>query len=134
MSIELRSQAFEHGGVIPKKYSCDAENVSPPLQWDSAPAGTKSYALICEDPDAPGATFVHWVLFNIPADVNRLPENLPPNPELDEGMRQGHNDFKDYGYGGPCPPSGEHRYYFKMYALNSLLDEDAGVTKEQLES
>ena len=132
MEINITSTAFEEGGMIPAKYTCDQEDVSPPLAWDSVPEGTKSLALICDDPDAPMGTWIHWVLFNIPAGVSELSENVPPERELDSGGKQGMNDFGRIGYGGPCPPGGTHRYYFKLYALDIEIDLNPGATKEQL--
>lgn len=132
MDIRLTSTAFTEGGTIPKKYTCDGADVSPPLEWDNVPEGTKSFALICDDPDAPMGTWVHWVLFNLPADARSLPEAVPPDKELPSGARQGTNDFRKIGYGGPCPPGGTHRYYFKLYALDTTLDLPAGCTKAQL--
>lgn len=132
MDIRVTSTAFTDGGTIPQKYTCDGADVSPPLAWDNVPEGTKSFALICDDPDAPMGTWVHWVLFNLPADTHNLPEAVPPDKELSNGARQGTNDFRKIGYGGPCPPSGTHRYYFKLYALDTLLDLPAGVSKAQL--
>ncbi|MGQ9541449.1 MAG: YbhB/YbcL family Raf kinase inhibitor-like protein [Armatimonadota bacterium] len=132
MDIRLTSTAFTDGGTIPQKYTCDGADVSPPLAWDNVPEGTKSFALICDDPDAPVGTWVHWVLFHLPADTRNLPEAVPPDKELPNGARQGTNDFRKIGYGGPCPPSGTHRYYFKLYALDTLLDLPAGISKAQL--
>ncbi|MER3473797.1 MAG: YbhB/YbcL family Raf kinase inhibitor-like protein [Armatimonadota bacterium] len=132
MDIRLTSTAFTEGGTIPRKYTCDGADVSPPLAWDNVPEGTKSFALICDDPDAPMGTWVHWVLFNLPADTRSLPEAVPPDKELPSGARQGTNDFRKIGYGGPCPPRGTHRYYFKLYALDTLLDLPAGSSKAQL--
>lgn len=132
MDIRLTSTAFTDGGTIPQKYTCDGADVSPPLAWDNVPEGTKSFALICDDPDAPMGTWVHWVLFNLPADTRNLPEAVPPDKELPSGARQGTNDFRKIGYGGPCPPSGTHRYYFKLYALDTLLELPAGISKAQL--
>ena len=132
MQIEIKSAAFEQGGMIPRQYTCDGKDVSPPLAWSSIPEGTKTLALICDDPDAPMGTWVHWVLFNIPAHIKELPENIPPQKELENGAKQGTNDFPMIGYGGPCPPSGTHRYYFKLYALDTEIDLDAGITKAQL--
>jgi len=132
MEIKITSAAFEEGEMIPAKYTCDQEDVSPPLAWDSVPEGTKTLALICDDPDAPMGTWVHWVLFNLPAGANGLSENVPPERELDNGGRQGTNDFGRIGYGGPCPPGGTHRYYFKLYALDTALDLEAGARKPQL--
>ncbi|MGD8534293.1 MAG: YbhB/YbcL family Raf kinase inhibitor-like protein [Candidatus Aminicenantes bacterium] len=132
MDIKISSAAFEEGGMIPAKYTCDEEDVSPPLAWDSIPEGTKTLAFICDDPDAPMGTWVHWVFFNLPADISELPENIPPERELESGAKQGTNDFGRIGYGGPCPPGGTHRYYFKLYALDAELDLDAGARKQQL--
>ena len=132
MDIELKSSAFEPGGMIPPKYTCDGENVSPPLSWQAPPEGTRSLALICDDPDAPMGTWVHWVLFNLPADTAQLTENIPTSRELPGGARQGKNDFGKIGYGGPCPPSGTHRYFFKIYALDTPLQLQPGATKSQL--
>ena len=132
MSLELKSPVFEEGGWIPEKYTCDGENVSPPLEWNGLPDGTASLALICDDPDAPMGTWVHWVVFNIPPETNGLPENVPPERELRQGGRQGINDFRKIGYGGPCPPGGTHRYYFKLYALDCSIDLPAGITKDNL--
>lgn len=122
MKIILKSSAFEDGGMIPKKYTCDGENISPLLKWDSVPAGTKSIAIICEDPDAPAGLWVHWVLFNLPAECRELEENFPDDETLSDGSRQGITDFQTTGYGGPCPPWGTHRYLFKIYALDTMLD------------
>ncbi|RMF58605.1 MAG: YbhB/YbcL family Raf kinase inhibitor-like protein [Calditrichaeota bacterium] len=130
--LKLTSSAFKEGGMIPMKYTCDGIDISPPLSWDKAPEGTRSFALICDDPDAPAKTWVHWVIFNIPGDQTELPENVPPQKQLPFGAIQGTNDFRKIGYGGPCPPGGVHRYYFKLYALDTLLDLPAGATKEDL--
>jgi len=132
MSLVLKSAAFSEGGWIPEKYTCDGDNVSPPLEWSGLPAGTASLALICDDPDAPMGTWVHWVVFNIPPETDGLPENVPPERELKQGGLQGINDFRKIGYGGPCPPGGTHRYSFKLYALDCRLDLPAGITKAQL--
>ncbi|MBW1972013.1 MAG: YbhB/YbcL family Raf kinase inhibitor-like protein [Deltaproteobacteria bacterium] len=132
MRIEIKSDAFEDGGMIPKKYTCDGEDISPPLRWSSFIEGTKTFAIICDDPDAPMGTWVHWVIFNIPATVNELPENIPPKEVLEMKAKQGTNDFRKIGYGGPCPPGGTHRYYFKIYALDTKINLDPGITKSQL--
>ncbi len=132
MEIKITTRAFEPGGKIPGKYTCDGLDVSPPLAWTSVPEGTKTFALICDDPDAPMGTWVHWVLFNLPADIQELPENIPPERELESGAKQGMNDFRKIGYGGPCPPGGTHRYYFKIYALDTELDLEVGATKREL--
>jgi len=132
MDIIVSSTAFKEGEAIPKKYTCDGENISPPLEWSDIPKGTKSIALIADDPDAPRGTWVHWVLFNIPADVNGLPENVPPRSTLKNGARHGINDSRKLGYDGPCPPGGTHRYFFKLYALGVVLSLETGATKVQL--
>ena len=132
MKINITSPAFSDGGLIPKKYSCDGENISPPLKWDSVPTGTKSIAILCEDPDAPSGLWVHWVFFNLPADYIELKENIPDDETLDDGSRQGLTDFQTTGYGGPCPPWGTHRYLFKIYALDTKLDIVHLVDRENL--
>ena len=132
MDIKITSTAFDEGGMIPEKYTCDGIDVSPPLTWTSIPEGTKTLALICDDPDAPMGTWVHWVLFNLPANIIEMPENIPPERELENGAKQGMNDFRKIGYGGPCPPGGTHRYYFKLFALDIELNLEAGATKSQL--
>ena len=132
MAITITSSAFIDGGIIPKKHTCDGSNISPPLSWSGLPKGARSIALICDDPDAPAGTWVHWVLFNIPVTVRELPRDIPAEKTLDSGAQHGINDFRKYGYGGPCPPSGTHRYYFKIYALNSRLALQPGITKAEL--
>jgi len=131
-NIIVKSDSFSDGGMIPAKYTCDGANISPKLSWDNAPKGTKSFVLICEDPDAPMGTFTHWVLYDIPADVHELPENLPKDKILPNGAKQGITDFKKVGYGGPCPPNGTHRYYFKLYALDTLLNLEPALKKEDI--
>jgi Raf kinase inhibitor-like YbhB/YbcL family protein len=130
--IKVTSKAFQEGGMIPKEYTCDGANISPPLAWDSAPDKTKSYALIVDDPDAPGKTWVHWVVFNLQASAGVLPEHVPAQDTISGGGRQGTTDFRKVGYGGPCPPTGAHRYYFKLYALDTELALDSSATKDQL--
>jgi len=133
MALSLRSVAFESGSRIPRTYTCDGRDVSPPLRWDNAPQGTKSFALICDDPDAPMGTWVHWVIYNIPADTDRLPEAVASTEQLDSGALQGGNDFGRIGYGGPCPPRGKpHRYFFRLYALDAKLSAAAHLTKKGL--
>jgi len=132
MEIKVKSEAFEEGGMIPKKYTCDGEDASPPISWTGVPEGTEALALICDDPDAPVGTWVHWVIFNIPPDTTGLSENIPPERVLESGARQGRNDFGNIGYGGPCPPRGTHRYYFKLYALDKKVDLEPGATKDEL--
>jgi Raf kinase inhibitor-like YbhB/YbcL family protein len=132
MALQLTSSAFSEGEMIPTRYTCDGTDVSPDLSWSGAPEGTKSLALICDDPDAPMGTWVHWVLFNIPPSVSSLPAEISADATLENGARHGTNDFRRLGYGGPCPPGGTHRYYFKLYALDAELDLDSGITKAQL--
>ena len=134
MSIELTSTAFQAGATIPKQYTGDGADQSPPLHWSEPPSGTKSIALICDDPDAPRGTWVHWVLFNLPAQTRELEEGVPTTETLGNGAKQGKNDFGNIGYGGPAPPKGKpHRYFFKLYALDVTLDLPPGATKAQLE-
>jgi len=134
MALELKTTAFAAGGAIPKKFTCDGPDVSPALSWGDAPAGTQSFALIMDDPDAPVGTWVHWVLYDLPATTRELPEGVPTDGQLASGARQGTNDFRKLGYGGPCPPSGPaHRYFFKLYALDTKLNLKAGASKADLE-
>jgi hypothetical protein len=132
MAIEITSTAFANEGMIPRRFTCDGEDISPPLSWKGMPGGTKSLALIADDPDAPRKTWVHWVVYNLPAESGGLPENVPPENTLADGGRQGTSDFGRIGYGGPCPPSGTHRYFFKLYALDAELGLAPGATKEEL--
>jgi hypothetical protein len=130
--MEIQSSAFREGETIPSKYTCDNLDLSPPIEWSKGPEGTKSYALICDDPDAPGGTWVHWVIYNIPDSIQELSENVPKLESLSNGARQGKSDFGSIGYGGPCPPGGTHRYYFKIYALDFILDYKPVITKKEL--
>lgn len=132
MTLSLSSSAFAPGQSIPAKYSCRGQNISPALAWADAPAGTKSFALIVDDPDAPMGTWVHWVLFNIPASANGLPEAIGAGAQFADGSLQGKNSSGRLGYDGPCPPSGTHRYFFKLYALDISLDLSSGAGKDQL--
>ncbi len=132
-NIQLISSAFEEGKFIPSKYTCDGADVSPPLKWSNIPQNTKTIALICDDPDAPVGTWVHWVMYNIPPTVSELTEGVPSDKTLSNGAIHGINDFKKYGYGGPCPPSGTHRYYFKIYALDTELQLAPGAKKSDVE-
>lgn len=132
MSFQASSSAFSNEGPIPSKYTCDGQNVSPPIEWSDPPVGAECFALINDDPDASGGDWVHWVAWNIPADKRGLPENFPGDKELKDGTRQGTTDFGQVGYGGPCPPSGTHRYFFKLYALKSSLTLAPGSTKRDL--
>jgi Raf kinase inhibitor-like YbhB/YbcL family protein len=130
--MNLHSPAFAGLGAIPVKYTCQGPNVSPPLAWDKEPAGTGSLVLLVEDPDAPEKTWVHWALYNIPPGIGEIPEGLGSTPVLSNGLRQGTNDFGGIGWGGPCPPSGIHRYYFKLFALDEALDLQAGLEEPQV--
>lgn len=132
MEIKITSSAFQENQMIPEKYTCEGEDISPQLKWDSMPDGTKSIAVICDDPDAPMGTWVHWVVYNIPPDIRELPENFPDDETLPDGTRQGITDFGKTGYGGPCPPSGTHRYYFKIYALDINIDAVSILDKKTL--
>jgi hypothetical protein len=135
MTLQISSTAFLEGGSIPKKYTCDSEDISPPLAWNGVPAGTKSLALIADDPDAPMGTWVHWVLFDIPASLSSLPEAVAKTPTVQGIGTQGKNDFGKTGYGGPCPPRGKpHRYFFKLYALDTALNLKAGASKAEVEN
>jgi len=136
MSLTLTSSAFTQNGAIPKNYTCEGADLSPPLQWSGAPRGTKSFALIVDDPDAPDPrapkmTWVHWVVYNLPASVQSLPEDASRRG-MPEGAVHGLNDWKRTGYGGPCPPIGRHRYFHKLYALDSVLSGLAKPTKTEL--
>ena len=131
--MKLTSKAFEHKGIIPSQFTCDGQDISPPLTWSEPPADTKSLALICDDPDAPGKTWVHWVVYNLPPSCRSLPEAVPGGKKIAIGGLQGISDFRKLAYGGPCPPGGTHRYFFKIYALNRMLDLESGATKAELE-
>jgi Raf kinase inhibitor-like YbhB/YbcL family protein len=134
VSFTVKTTAFQPGGDIPKKYTCEGQDVSPPLSWTEPPAGTQSFALIADDPDAPVGNWVHWVAYDLPSSARQLPEGVPKAEELPGGGRQGANDFRRIGYGGPCPPPGNpHRYYFKLYALDTQLNLKPGAAKKELE-
>ncbi len=134
MTFDLKSAAFTPGGDIPRKFTCDGPDDSPALSWSELPANTQSISLIMDDPDAPAGTWVHWVLYDLPATMRELPENVPKDRELKNGARQGRNDFGRTGYGGPCPPPGRpHRYFFKLYALDAKTNLSPGATKAELE-
>ncbi len=131
--MQLTSTAFKADGQIPVRHTCDGEDLSPPLAWSGAPAGTSAFALICEDPDAPAGTWDHWVLYAIPADRASLPEAVARDAQLSDGLRQGLNGWQKPGYRGPCPPPGKaHRYFFRLYALAAPLDLAPGATKARL--
>ncbi len=127
-ALKLSSPAFKHNQMIPAKYTCDGADVNPPLVIEAAPPETKSFALVVDDPDAPAGTWVHWVLWNIDPKTTELREGAVPS-----SAQQGTNDFRKNGYGGPCPPSGTHRYFFKLYALDTALKLGPGATKAALE-
>jgi Raf kinase inhibitor-like YbhB/YbcL family protein len=134
MSFSISSTSFPNGGDIPKKFTCDGADVSPELSWTGPPAGTQSFALIADDPDAPSGTWTHWVLFDLAPETNNLAESVSKIDELPGGERQGRNDFRKIGYNGPCPPPGKpHRYFYKLYALNAKLDLKPGTSKEEVE-
>ena len=130
--MQIQSIGFKPEGMIPPKYTCDGLDISPPLEWEEPPQGTKSFALVCEDPDAPSGTFFHWIIYNIPAAITHLPEKVSPGKDLPMGGKQGKNSLSDIGYTGPCPPSGTHRYYFKLYALDTMLDLKPGANHSDL--
>ncbi len=133
-TMKLTSTAFSEGKPIPAKYTCDGADISPPLQWSGVPAAAKALVLIADDPDAPVGTWVHWVVFNMPASLTELAENQPKGQTLPAGGSQGLTDFKKPGYGGPCPPPGKpHRYFFKLYALDTQLTLKPSVTKKDVE-
>ena len=126
--LQLVSPAFKHNEFIPEKYTCDGKDINPPLLIENIPSGTKSMALIVDDPDAPAGTWVHWVVWNISPDTKEMKESSVP-----EGAQQGVNDFRKHEYGGPCPPSGTHRYFFKLYALDTMLNLGSKAKKSDLE-
>jgi Raf kinase inhibitor-like YbhB/YbcL family protein len=132
--MRLMSRAFTHDGQIPSKYTCDGDDVSPPIEWSDIPSEAKTLALICDDPDAPKKDFSHWVLFNIPPKPGTLPEHVAARPELPDGTRQGKNDFGNVGYGGPCPPSGTHRYRFTLLAVDTALNVPPAASRPDVEA
>lgn len=138
MTLTLTSPAFAHQGSIPARYTCEGDDLSPPLSWSDVPASTGSFALVVDDPDAPDPraprmTWVHWVIYNLPAATRDLPEGVAPD-DLPVGTREGRNDWKRTGYGGPCPPIGRHRYFHKLYALDAMLPDLGTPTKAELEA
>lgn len=133
-TFTLSSTAFAQGEAIPTRYTCDGEDISPPMSWSDPPDGTKGLALICNDPDAPGGIWVHWVLSDIPAESRSIPEAVSADAQLPDGSRNGKNGWGKLGYGGPCPPSGTHRYVFKLYALDTTLDLPASAGKTEVEA
>jgi Raf kinase inhibitor-like YbhB/YbcL family protein len=133
MTLSLSSPIFQEGEDIPTEYTCNGQDISPPLTWGESPSETQSFVLIMDDPDAPGGAFTHWLLFNLPADSRELPEIVPPHNELASGALQGKNSFGKIGYGGPCPPPGSaHHYRFTIYALDQVLDLMAGASRKQV--
>jgi Raf kinase inhibitor-like YbhB/YbcL family protein len=132
-AIKLTSFAFADSQPVPRQYTCNGINISPPLEWTGIPKSAKTIAIVADDPDAPGGTWVHWVIYNLPADTIGMVENLPTTEDLKGGGFQGTNDFEKIGYGGPCPPSGTHRYFFKIYSLDTELPLKAGATKVEVE-
>jgi len=135
MAFSLTSSAFSPGAAIPAQYTCKGVDTSPPLEWSGVPANTATFAIIMDDPDAPGGTWVHWVLWNLPAAAQSLPEGVPKREQLDGGARQGRNSFHKTVYNGPCPPAGAtHRYFFRLYALDAKLDLAAGASRSQLDA
>jgi len=137
MAFTISSPNFVDNGTIPQKFTCEGDNISPALEWKDPPEGTKSFVLIVDDPDAPDPkapkmTWVHWVAYDIPPSITSLPQNIVSSERLENGGISGFSDFKKYGYGGPCPPIGEHRYFFKLYALKTTLDLPPGKTKNDV--
>ncbi len=132
--LKIESKGFSAGGDIPARFTCDGENLSPALSWSAPPKATQSLALVADDPDAPVGTFVHWVLYDLPATTRELPEGVPASADLAGGGRQGSNDFRRVGYGGPCPPPGKpHRYFFRLYALDRKLGLPAGARRQEVD-
>jgi Raf kinase inhibitor-like YbhB/YbcL family protein len=130
--MKITSSAFAEGAMIPRRYTCDAENVSPPLQWADVPPDARSLALIADDPDAPAGTFIHWVLFDLPVSTTGLPEGVKAQAGIEGGGMQGTNSFRKLGYDGPCPPSGTHRYYFRLYALDTELSLKSDASAQNI--
>jgi Raf kinase inhibitor-like YbhB/YbcL family protein len=134
-NLQLTSTAFKAGDRVPAQYTCEGKNISPPLQWTNAPAETKSFVLIVDDPDAPSGNWTHWLVFDLPPSATELVEGILKSQLTPDKGKQGLNDFKVAGYGGPCPPAGKpHRYYFKLYALNAMLDLKPGAKRKEVES
>jgi len=132
MTIEIKSPVFNPGGEIPAKYTCDGDDVSPPLEWSGVPVQAKSLALVSDDPDAPGGDWVHWLAYDIPVSAKGFPAGVGASSDGPAGAKHGKNSWGKPGYGGPCPPSGTHRYVFKLYALDAPTGLEPGATKEQL--
>ena len=133
MAFELQSDSFKQSEPIPSRHTCDGDDLSPALRWSDPPARSRAFALIADDPDAPMGTWVHWVMYDIPVSVRQLEEGIPPTDTIRNGAKQGMTDFGRVGYGGPCPPPGKpHRYYFKLYALDDILNLPPKQTKAKL--
>jgi len=132
MTIRVTSAVFEEGEPIPTRYTCSGVDISPPLEWNNLPENTESLAIIVEDPDAPGGLWTHWIIYNLPGDAMSLPEHVMGREKLDNGAEQGLNDFGRVGYGGPCPPNGTHRYFYKIYALDMKLEMPPLIKRDQL--
>jgi Raf kinase inhibitor-like YbhB/YbcL family protein len=133
--IELKTTSFSPGGFIPKRFTCEAADLSPALTWTDPPAGTQSFAIIEDDPDAPSGTFVHWLVYDVPAAYRRLSEGMSGNDQMPDGLRQGTNDFSRTGYSGPCPPPGRpHRYFIRLYALDAKTNLHPAATRKELDS
>jgi len=133
LALDIKSDAFKNSFYIPTEYTCEGKDISPPLDWKGVPSDAKSFVLICDDPDAPGKTWSHWVIFNIPGDKTGLSENIPKIARLNDSSIQGINDFGKAGYSGPCPPpNGPHRYFFKLYALDNVIGLDENATRDDV--
>jgi Raf kinase inhibitor-like YbhB/YbcL family protein len=134
MTLHLSSSAIPNGGDIPRRFTCDGDDISPALSWNDPPAKTAAFALIVDDPDAPSGTWTHWILYDLPGSARKLPEDVAKDPQLSGGGHQGRNSFRRIGYGGPCPPRGPaHRYFFRIYALDSATNLPPGASRDQLE-
>jgi hypothetical protein len=132
-SLRMESPSFQPNAAIPTRFSCDGQNISPALQWQSPPRGTRGLALILRDPDAPSGVFIHWLIYNLPPTLRGLPEGAVKQPELPDGSRQGRNSARSIGYTGPCPPPGSvHRYIFTLYALDAQISLPAGASEPEL--
>lgn len=131
-TIEVRSTAFAEGDRIPSDFTCDGADMSPPVEWANIPSGTKSIAILVEDPDAPSGNWSHWLAYDLPPSLRQLPPGIPASKGLPAGGTQGRTDFGKMGYSGPCPPQGNHRYFFRVYALDAILGLKPGVTKQEL--
>jgi len=132
--MKITSAAFAESAMIPVKYTCDGQDISPSLSWTDVPGGTRTLALICDDPDAPVGTWVHWVVFNLPPEMTGLPEAMPADKTVKTGGVQGTNSWRRVGYGGPCPPNGTHRYFFKLYALDNTLSLSSNATAKDVQA